>query len=80
MSKRVLEQVARAGEALGRNRSDPGLALQFVKHLPELEDYGLVDLAWLLASEEYGCSYNDVKGLLDDIEAAAAKPLSAVEE
>lgn len=65
--QRVLKQVEFARESLKNNPSDPGLAVQFVKHLPELEELGLADLAWLLAGEQYGCSVNDVHGLLDDI-------------
>ena len=72
-TQRVFEQVAYARAVLEREPNDPGFALEFVKHLPELEMYGLADLAWMLASGEYGCSYNDVVGLLDDIDRAARK-------
>jgi hypothetical protein len=55
-------------EMLERNRHEPWLVADHMKYLPELKVPGLNDLAWLLASNEYGCHYNDVKGLIDLLE------------
>ena len=65
-NKRVLTQVELARKALDENRHDPGVALEFVKNLPEIKEFGLDDLLWSLKQDSY-CSYRDVKGFLDDI-------------
>lgn len=52
-------------EMLERNRHEPWLVADHMKYLTEVKDADLDHLAWLLASNEYGCHYNDVKGLID---------------
>ena len=48
-----------------KNRNESWIAAMHIRDLPETKAAGLHKLAWLLASEEYGCCYNDVSGLLE---------------
>ena len=50
---------------LETGRDEPSLIAYMLRDLPEIAEAGLRDLAWTLASEEWGCHYNDVAGLLD---------------
>lgn len=59
----ALAQLEAARECLERYPDDPALAVEFFKY--DIEDAGLRSLAWLLAGERYGCSRNDVLGLLE---------------
>jgi len=52
-------------EMLVRNTQEPWLVADTMKYMAEVKEANLDDLAWLLASNEYGCHYNDVKGLID---------------
>jgi hypothetical protein len=48
--------------------SDPATAAYLLEGQPEVEKYGLGNLAYLLAREEYGCHKNDVIGIIELIE------------
>jgi len=65
--KNLLEEYR---ERLRRYRDDPGFVAYMLRDLPEIVACGLDDLAAALASERWGCSYNDVVGLLDLFEKA----------
>jgi len=67
---------------LETGRNEPSLIAYMLRDLPEIKEAGLRDLAWSLASEKWGCHYNDVAGLLDyfeqhirELEAEASRDL-----
>ena len=54
---------------LEQRRDDPGLVAFMIRSSPDIAAAGLMEMAWLLSSPRFGtASYNDVKGLIDDLE------------
>ena len=52
-------------------KRDAGLIAYMVRDWPETVEFELDDLAHMLHTGEYGCSVNDVIGLLDYVEGRA---------
>lgn len=53
---------------LEKNRCDPSLIAYILRDNPEIKEAGLSEVAWFLSKHEDGCAYQDVAGLLDDLE------------
>ena len=60
--------IAKLRAELEKNRGDPGKVAFMIRSNPEIEEAGLAEIAWWLSKEDYGCSYRDVAGLIDDLE------------
>lgn len=56
------EAVTKAKEMAKR---DPGLAMYTLRSYPEIEQYGLLELCWILGSDDSNCSHGDARGFFE---------------
>ena len=73
MFKPIAERIKLMKEKLesDEGKRDPSFVAYVIYYWPETREFNLNGLAHMLYSEEYGCSVNDVKGLIDLIEGRA---------
>jgi DNA-directed RNA polymerase subunit F len=55
-------------EELEKYKHEPWMVPMMIEHNEDIRKADLDTLTGLLASREYGCSYNDVAGLIDYLE------------